>query len=187
MAVHNASIAETLRHVADLLEIEGANPFRIRAYRRAALGLHPDQNSDPEAARRFRELTDAYRRLEPMLAPTPPKQPSLRDRAAWFLADAQGLVKRWPADRWQKSVDGLPAIVWLSSALQVLAEQWPVRGPVPAAPSVEAASAALEAWTGWIDLHPPPRGKPARALALALEAAESRLRALDRPRRSPRF
>jgi len=36
MAVHNASIAETLRHVADLLEIEGANPFRIRAYRRAA-------------------------------------------------------------------------------------------------------------------------------------------------------
>jgi len=36
MAVHNANIAETLRHVADLLEIEGANPFRIRAYRRAA-------------------------------------------------------------------------------------------------------------------------------------------------------
>jgi DNA polymerase (family 10) len=36
MAVHNASIAETLRHIADLLEIEGANPFRIRAYRRAA-------------------------------------------------------------------------------------------------------------------------------------------------------
>lgn len=37
MAVHNASIAEILRRVADLLEIEGANPFRIRAYRRAAL------------------------------------------------------------------------------------------------------------------------------------------------------
>jgi DNA polymerase (family 10) len=36
MAEHNASIAETFRHVADLLEIEGANPFRIRAYRRAA-------------------------------------------------------------------------------------------------------------------------------------------------------
>jgi DNA polymerase (family 10) len=36
MAVHNASIADTLRHVADLLEIEGANPFRIQAYRRAA-------------------------------------------------------------------------------------------------------------------------------------------------------
>ena len=39
MAVHNASIAEILRHVADLLEIEGANPFRIRAYRRAALTI----------------------------------------------------------------------------------------------------------------------------------------------------
>jgi DNA polymerase (family X) len=39
MAVHNASIAETLRRVADLLEIEGANPFRIRAYRRAALTI----------------------------------------------------------------------------------------------------------------------------------------------------
>src|SRR3974390_1657122 len=36
MAVHNAIIADTLRHIADLLEIEGANPFRIRAYRRAA-------------------------------------------------------------------------------------------------------------------------------------------------------
>jgi DNA polymerase (family 10) len=39
MAVHNASIAEILRRVADLLEIEGANPFRIRAYRRAALTI----------------------------------------------------------------------------------------------------------------------------------------------------
>jgi DNA polymerase (family 10) len=39
MAVHNATIAETLRSVADLLEIEGANPFRIRAYRRAALTI----------------------------------------------------------------------------------------------------------------------------------------------------
>jgi DNA polymerase (family 10) len=39
MAIHNASIAEILRRVADLLEIEGANPFRIRAYRRAALTI----------------------------------------------------------------------------------------------------------------------------------------------------
>lgn len=39
MAVHNASIADTLRHIADLLEIEGANPFRVRAYRRAALTI----------------------------------------------------------------------------------------------------------------------------------------------------
>ena len=45
MALHNASIAETLRHVADLLEIEGANPFRIRAYRRAAQTVEEIRNA----------------------------------------------------------------------------------------------------------------------------------------------
>jgi DNA polymerase (family 10) len=36
MPVINADIAAELDKVADLLEIEGANPFRVRAYRRAA-------------------------------------------------------------------------------------------------------------------------------------------------------
>ncbi len=36
MPVHNAEIAEILNKVADLLEIEEANPFRVRAYRNAA-------------------------------------------------------------------------------------------------------------------------------------------------------
>jgi DNA polymerase (family 10) len=36
MPVHNAEIAGAFDHLADLLEIEGANPFRVRAYRRAA-------------------------------------------------------------------------------------------------------------------------------------------------------
>jgi DNA polymerase (family 10) len=36
MPVHNAEIAERFDRLADLLEIEGANPFRIRAYRNAA-------------------------------------------------------------------------------------------------------------------------------------------------------
>ena len=36
MPLHNADIAETFRKVADLLEIEGANEFRVRAYRNAA-------------------------------------------------------------------------------------------------------------------------------------------------------
>jgi len=36
MPVHNAEIAAAFDHLADLLEIEGANPFRVRAYRRAA-------------------------------------------------------------------------------------------------------------------------------------------------------
>lgn len=36
MPIHNAEIAEVLHRMADLLEIEGANPFRVRAYRHAA-------------------------------------------------------------------------------------------------------------------------------------------------------
>src|SRR3990167_8453383 len=36
MQVHNPEIAAILYQLADLLEIQGANPFRIRAYRNAA-------------------------------------------------------------------------------------------------------------------------------------------------------
>lgn len=36
MPVQNSTIADIFYKVADLLEIEGANPFRVRAYRDAA-------------------------------------------------------------------------------------------------------------------------------------------------------
>ena len=36
MLIHNAEIASALDEIADVLEIEGANAFRIRAYRNAA-------------------------------------------------------------------------------------------------------------------------------------------------------
>lgn len=36
MSVHNADIARAFEEIADLLEIGDANPFRVRAYRRAA-------------------------------------------------------------------------------------------------------------------------------------------------------
>ncbi|MGD9851715.1 MAG: DNA polymerase/3'-5' exonuclease PolX [Nitrospirales bacterium] len=36
MALHNSQIAEAFSRLAKLLEIQGANPFRIRAYRKAA-------------------------------------------------------------------------------------------------------------------------------------------------------
>ena len=36
MPVHNAEIADQFEQLADLLELEGANPFRVRAYRNAA-------------------------------------------------------------------------------------------------------------------------------------------------------
>lgn len=39
MSVHNADISSLFRRFADLLEIEGANPFRIRAYRNAAQAI----------------------------------------------------------------------------------------------------------------------------------------------------
>lgn len=36
MSIHNADIADALEEVGDLLSLQGENPFRIRAYRRAA-------------------------------------------------------------------------------------------------------------------------------------------------------
>jgi DNA polymerase (family 10) len=36
VAIHNSQISDLLNHLADLLEIEEANPFRVRAYRNAA-------------------------------------------------------------------------------------------------------------------------------------------------------
>ncbi|MBC7236888.1 MAG: DNA polymerase III, partial [Chloroflexi bacterium] len=36
MPVYNADVANIFNRVADLLEIEGANPYRVRAYRNAA-------------------------------------------------------------------------------------------------------------------------------------------------------
>ncbi|TAN48324.1 MAG: DNA polymerase/3'-5' exonuclease PolX [Betaproteobacteria bacterium] len=36
MAVHNADIAAAFNQIADLLELQNANPFRVRAYRNAA-------------------------------------------------------------------------------------------------------------------------------------------------------
>ena len=36
MPVHNADIARVFEEIADLLELESGNPFRVRAYRNAA-------------------------------------------------------------------------------------------------------------------------------------------------------
>ena len=44
MPLPNAEIARVLREIADLLEIQNANPFRVRAYRNAARTVeeHPE-------------------------------------------------------------------------------------------------------------------------------------------------
>ena len=59
MPVHNADIAEIFDEIADLLEIEGANPFRVRAYRNASrtvLGLGRDARSMVEKGEDLTEL-----------------------------------------------------------------------------------------------------------------------------------
>jgi DNA polymerase (family X) len=47
-SVSNAVVAARLERLADLLEIDGANPFRVRAYRQAAetIGAHPEALAD---------------------------------------------------------------------------------------------------------------------------------------------
>ena len=50
--VQNAEIAERLERYADLLAIAGANPFRVRAYRNAAITIR-------SAPRRFAEMVDS--------------------------------------------------------------------------------------------------------------------------------
>ena len=61
MPIHNSEIANMLDHVADLLEIEEANRFRVRAYRNAA-GTVRDQgraiSSRVEAGEDLSELPD---------------------------------------------------------------------------------------------------------------------------------
>lgn len=61
MPVHNADVAAIFEEMADLLDIEGANPFRVRAYRNAARTI--DQLSQPvadmvKAGRDLSELPD---------------------------------------------------------------------------------------------------------------------------------
>lgn len=48
MAIHNSEIAEMFARLADLLELEDANPFRVRAYRNASrtVGSHSRSMAD---------------------------------------------------------------------------------------------------------------------------------------------
>jgi DNA polymerase (family 10) len=59
MPVHNADIAAIFEEIADRLEIQGANPFRIRAYRNAARTL----GELPQAARALLEKGEDLTRL----------------------------------------------------------------------------------------------------------------------------
>ncbi len=57
MAVHNADVAAVFEEIADLLEIEGANPFRVRAYRFAARTLRDLSREVAEMVAKGEDLT----------------------------------------------------------------------------------------------------------------------------------
>jgi DNA polymerase (family 10) len=58
MTVHNADIAAVFEEIADLLEIEGANPFRVRAYRNAAREMEALGVSAAEMVAKGDDLTE---------------------------------------------------------------------------------------------------------------------------------
>lgn len=58
MPVHNADIAKIFAKVADLLEIQGANPFRVRAYRNAARQISSLSRSVRDMLEQNKSLSD---------------------------------------------------------------------------------------------------------------------------------
>ena len=58
MPVHNADIATIFEEIADLLEIENANPFRVRAYRNAARQLQSMGVPAADMLAKGEDLTD---------------------------------------------------------------------------------------------------------------------------------
>lgn len=57
MPIHNAEIARIFNHVADLLEISDANPFRVRAYRNAARTVEDQPQSLTTMLNEGKDLT----------------------------------------------------------------------------------------------------------------------------------
>ncbi len=58
MPVHNAEIADIFNRLADLLEIDGANPFRVRAYRNAGRVIGGLPKSAAELLKQGKDLSE---------------------------------------------------------------------------------------------------------------------------------
>lgn len=58
MPINNADVTKILNKVADLLEIEGANQFRVRAYRNAAMAVEQDSRNVANMVRQGDDLTE---------------------------------------------------------------------------------------------------------------------------------
>ena len=178
---------------ADLLKVPadaGLGEIK-KAYRKAALAHHPDQNSHPEAARHFRRLTEAYRALEAkarVIHPHKSRPVRWEDRVTYLLGDIHSMTRRWGNDGWDRIVDGLPSKVWLASILEVLARCWPGPFQPTVTTTPEGISQAVAAWKDRLSTDPIPQPVPkalAKGLATAVGAAERRLKTLDRSTNRP--
>jgi len=58
MTIHNREIADLLARLADLLEVDGANPFRVRSYRQAAQTISGLSETLADRVRRGDDLTE---------------------------------------------------------------------------------------------------------------------------------
>jgi len=58
MPVHNSDISDILREVADLLDIEGADDFRVRSYRQAAQSIDNLSGNLREMVKQDKDLTE---------------------------------------------------------------------------------------------------------------------------------
>lgn len=118
----------------------------VRAYRRLALGVHPDAHpEDPEASVRFRELTEAYEVLgDPVRRETyDGSYPSSR-RIPVHRRQAGGAPVEW---RTEDEVEISPPSTVLGASKPRLTAEMPLRaGPVhmgpPSSPEEGTASAA---------------------------------------------
>lgn len=58
MIIHNSEIARIFNRLADLLEISNENPYRIRAYRNAAMTVSSLSGNIEEMVRNHNNLTE---------------------------------------------------------------------------------------------------------------------------------
>ena len=70
MPIHNAEVVDIFNEVVDLLELEGANRFRVRAYRNAAGTIGGTAQNLPDMA------VSHTRRSFPSRTPPPDLKPA---------------------------------------------------------------------------------------------------------------
>ena len=89
MSVANAEIARALEQIADLLDVEGAHPFRIRAYRRAARVIDTLPRSVTEMLAAGQDLDDLPGIGKDLAEKIAAEIDHLAERNAFLLASAE--------------------------------------------------------------------------------------------------